>query len=136
MKSLFDDNGVKIIPSSDPENNSKNYSYDIEIQNDDEKKRICYHENIMIKIDKCDHKIVDTKETFYIEAENNVNVNINTDSYDTINKNEKIIKPLFYELNNCQKLIDEEITKEMAEGKDYKVIEQKFLSLLKRKNVN
>ena len=136
VKSLFDDNGNKIIPSNDVVNNSNNYLYNIEIKNNTDNKQDFNHENIMIKIDKCDHKIVNTKETFYIEAENNVNNNSYNNVNINVNINKKIIKPLLYELDNTQKLIDEEITKEMAEGKDYKIIEQKFLSLLKRKNVN
>ena len=131
VKSLFDVNGNKITSQDNSVNNSENYSFNIEIKNKNEKKKNLNPEHITIRINKCDH-ILDTKETFYIEAENNVNNNI----YNNVNINEKIIKPLFYELKKDQKIIDEEITKEIAEGKDYKIIEQKFLSLLKRKNFN
>ena len=124
-KSLFDEMGNKKNPSDD--SNSEKDFYSCTIEYNSENNNNIKYENFLIKIDKCDFKMLDEKETFYVKDDiNNIN---NTEVYN----NKNIIKPLTYQFNDSQKKFDDEVTKEMAQGKDYKSIEKKFLSILKKK---
>ena len=86
--------------------------------------------NIGINIISCDHKIIDDKETFFIEK--NIEDNLINEKKGS---NIKII-PLKYEFNENEKKLDALITNQMAKGKGYKIIEKNFTGLLKVKNEN
>ena len=117
--------GNKKNPSDD--SNSEKDFYSCTIEYNSENNNNIKYENFLIKIDKCDFKMLDEKETFYVKDDiNNIN---NTEVYN----NKNIVKPLIYQFNDSQKKFDDEVTKEMAQGKDYKSIEKKFLSILKKK---
>ena len=130
VKSLFDDNGNQKIPSNETNNSNELYTFNIknsDIENDEEiKQKTNIETNVLIKIDKCEHKIVDNTETFFVDT----GVTNPVISNSTKNINEK---PAMYKFNNQQRELDDEVTKDMSEGKDYEIIEQKFLGLLKNK---
>ena len=132
VKSLFDEMGNKKTPSDDFDSNNKNDLYSCSIEYNNERNSNIKSECFLIKIDKCDHKILDEKESFYVEADpSNIE---NNEILNKVNNSKKIVRPLIYQFNDSQKKFDAEVTKEMAEGKDYKLIEQKFLSALKKKS--
>ena len=82
--------------------------------------------NIGINIIPCEHKIVDEKESFFIES--NENNHILKNSMNKLN----IPKPSFYTLNEEQQKLDKKITNLMEEGKDYITIEKQFKDVLKK----
>ena len=84
--------------------------------------------NFGINIISCDHKIMNDKETFFIEQ--NIENNLPNEKE---RSNIKII-PLKYEFDEKQKKLDALITKQMAKGEEYKIIEKNFIGLLKVKN--
>ena len=80
-----------------------------------------------INIITCDHKLIDDKDTFFVQA------NENSNKKRIENKNNlKIKKSIFYEFNDEQKKLDKKITNLMEDGKDYKIIEKQFQGLLKK----
>ena len=83
--------------------------------------------NIGINIITCEHKIIDDKDTYFVQA----NENKNKKKMEKKN-NKKIKKSIFYEFNDEQKKMDKKITNLMEEGKDYKIIEKQFQGLLKK----
>lgn len=117
--------------------------------------------SFFIQINTCEHKKIDDKESFYIKVPPNNNNNCfftsnnsNKDNKNNVLKNNKCNnnnflginknlnlnsnpnqnnKALFYGFDSEQKKFDKEITNDMSEGKDYKVIENKFLNVLKKK---
>ena len=130
VKSLFDDKGNPKTPSND--SNNKNDIYKFNIKNNEEKDdeelrpRTKSEANVFIKIDKVEHKIVDNKESFFVDSGKTNNI---------ISNSTKVInqRPAMYKFSNEQKELDDIVTKDMSEGKEYGVIEKKFLSLLKNK---
>ena len=83
--------------------------------------------NVGINIITCDHKLIDDKDTFFVQA------NENSNKKRIENKNNlKIKKSIFYEFNDEQKKLDKKITNLMEDGKDYKIIEKQFQGLLKK----
>ena len=83
--------------------------------------------NVGINIITCDHKLIDDKDTFFVQA------NENSSKKRIENKNNlKIKKSIFYEFNDEQKKLDKKITNLMEDGKDYKIIEKQFQGLLKK----
>ena len=131
VKSLFDDKGNPKTPSSDTNNKNDIYKFNIKNNDDDEnddevRPRTKSEANVFIKIDKVEHKIVDNKESFFVDSGKTNNI---------ISNSTKVInqRPAMYKFSKEQKELDDVVTKDMSEGKDYEVIEQKFLSLLKNK---
>ena len=96
---------------------------DEEINNNNDIKK---NNNIKINIIECEYKLKDDKETFFVEANNNKSVIYN------IYKKKINNKALNYELTKNQKKLDEKITKEINEGKEYNIIEKNFVGLLKK----
>ena len=83
--------------------------------------------NMGINIITCEHKLIDDKDTFFVQAKENSN------KKRIENKNNlKIKKSIFYEFNDEQKKLDKKITNLMEDGKDYKIIEKQFQGLLKK----
>ena len=128
VKSLFKINDAK---EQDFKEQKKNFIFN----NNDEVNLIEIKKNktnIGINIISCDHKIIDDKETFFIEQ--NIENNLKNDKESS---NIKIkITPLKYEFNENEKKLDALITKQMAKGEEYKIIEKNFIRLLKVKNEN
>ena len=96
---------------------------DEEINNNNDIKK---NNNIKINIIECEYKLKDDKETFFVEANNNKSVIYN------IYKKKINNKALNYELTKNQKKLDEKITKEINEGKEYNIIKKNFVDLLKK----
>ena len=87
--------------------------------------------SLPIKIDRVKEKLVDNKETFYIEMNDENKKEILKNNIDK--KKSKFSQPLSYELNDSQKKLDKDVTNAMSEGKDYSEIEIKFVNHLKKK---
>ena len=87
--------------------------------------------SLPIKIDRVKEKLVDNKETFYIEMNDENKKEILKKNIDK--KKSKFSQPLSYELNDSQKKLDKDVTNAMSEGKDYNEIEIKFVNHLKKK---
>ena len=87
--------------------------------------------SLPIKIDRVKEKLVDNKETFYIEMNDENKKEILKKNIDK--KKSKFSQPLSYELNDSQKKLDKDVTNAMSEGKDYSEIEIKFVNHLKKK---
>ena len=87
---------------------------------------------IRIKINRVEEKIVNNKETFFIEM-NNENRNEILKKNGDSNTSSKSGKPLSYAFNDSQKKFDKDVTDAMSKGKEYKEIEGKFVNQLKKK---
>ena len=87
--------------------------------------------SLPIKIDRVKEKLVDNKETFYIEMNDENRKEILKNNIDK--KKSKFSQPLSYELNDSQKQLDKDVTNAMSEGKEYSEIEIKFVNHLKKK---
>lgn len=103
--------------------------------------------SFFIQINTCDYKKIDEKESFYVEVpkvncnkDNNINNFINSVSINSNNTKNKTNllnininpQPLFYGFDSAQYNFDKEITNSISKGEDYKVIENKFLTALKK----
>ena len=116
---MFKNPNINIIQVED------NVEEDEKIENNREKN------NLKINVIECEHKLSDGKDTFFVESnKDNIKYNINNINY--IFKKCNNSKPLNYELTEKQKILDEKITKQMNQGKDYDIIEKNFDGLLKK----
>ena len=87
--------------------------------------------SLPIKIDRVKEKIVDNKETFYVEMNDENRKEILNKNIEK--KKSKFSQPLSYEFNDSQKQLDKDVTNAMSEGKEYSEIEIKFVNHLKKK---
>ena len=87
--------------------------------------------SLPIKIDRVKEKIVDNKDTFFVEMNDENRKEILKNNIDK--KKSKFSQPLSYELNDSQKQLDKDVTNAMSEGKEYSEIEIKFVNHLKKK---
>ena len=138
VKGLFDENGdlknptdsknefllLNIINQSDEKDNDINDVNKGEVK----KKR---NASLPIKIDRVKEKIVDNKDTFFVEMNDENRKEILKNNIDK--KKSKFSQPLSYELNDSQKKLDKDVTNAMSEGKEYSEIEIKFVNHLKKK---
>ena len=138
VKGLFDENGelknptdsknefllLNIINQSDEKDNDINDVNKGEVK----KKR---NASLPIKIDRVKEKIVDNKETFYVEMNDENRKEILNKNIEK--KKSKFSQPLSYEFNDSQKKLDKDVTNAMSEGKEYSEIEIKFVNHLKKK---
>ena len=99
-----------------------------DINNGDVKKK--RNASLPIKIDRVKEKMVDNKETFYVEMNDE---NIKEFKKNIEKKKSKFSQPLSYEFNDSQKQLDKDVTNAMSEGKEYSEIEIKFVNHLKKK---
>ena len=104
----------------------------IAIDNDKNNNQINYDNtnlktNIGINIITCEHKIIDDKDTFFVQTNEN-----NNKKKLSLRNSLNIKKSIFYEFNDEQKKVDKKITNLMEKGKDYKAIEKQFQGLLKK----
>jgi len=137
VKGLFDENGdlknptdsrnefllLNIINQSDEQDN------DVTDNKGDVKKR--RNASMPIKIDRVKEKMVDNKETFFVEMNDENKKEILSKNKEK--KKSKFSQPLSYEFNDSQKKFDKDVTNAMSEGKDYSEIEIKFVNHLKKK---
>ena len=72
VKGLYDEKGNKIIITKDMINNANNlFSFKVKVKKDDNAELNNSNDNILVQIDKCENKIVDDKETFFVENKKN-----------------------------------------------------------------
>ena len=72
VKGLYDERGNKIIFSKDKINNTNNlFTFKMKPKKGDNEELNKSNENILVQIDKCENKIVDDKETFFVENKKN-----------------------------------------------------------------
>ena len=100
-----------------------------DINNGDVKKK--RNASLPIKIDRVKEKMVDNKETFYVEMNDENRKEILKKNIEK--KKSKFSQPLSYEFNDSQKKLDKDVTNAMSEGKEYSEIEIKFVNHLKKK---
>ena len=138
VKGLFDKNGDLKNPTDSRNeflllninNESDEKDNDITDANkgDVKKKR---NASMPIKIDRVKEKLVDNKETFFVEMNDENRKEILKKNVDK--KKSKFSQPLSYGFNDSQKKLDKDVTNAMSEGKDYSEIEIKFVNHLKKK---
>ena len=142
VKCLFDEEGKKKNPSdskdeylllnidnkntNDASNNGEEEIEEKEISFKKKERRL----SIPVQINRVEEKIVDNKETFYVEMdENNKNEIL---SKNKLKKNDKVGIPLSYGFNESQRKFDKDVTEAMSKGKAYSEIEEKFSNHLKK----
>jgi len=145
VKGLFDEDGNMKAPTDSKDeffilnidnksdekesNDTSNINPDEENEeNKDNKERKL---SIPVKINRVEEKIVNNKETFFIEM-NDENRNEILKKMDN-NYISKTGKPLSYAFNDSQKKFDKDVTDAMSKGKEYSEIEGKFANQLKKK---
>ena len=137
VKGLFDENGDLKNPSDSRNeflllniiNQSDEQDNDVTDNKGDVKKR--RNASMPIKIDRVKEKMVDNKETFFVEMNDENKKEILSKNKEK--KKSKFSQPLSYEFNDSQKKFDKDVTNAMSEGKDYSEIEIKFVNHLKKK---
>ena len=138
VKGLFDENGDLKNPTDSRNEllllNINNQSDEIDsdvtdANKGDIKKR--RNASMPIKIDRVKEKLVDNKETFYVEMNDENRNEILKKNIDK--KKSKFNQPLSYGFNDSQKKFDKDVTNAMSAGKDYSEIEVKFVNQLKKK---
>ena len=143
VKGLFDEDGNMKTPSDSKDeffilnidnksdekesNDTSNINPDEENEEKDKEKKL----TIPVKINRVEEKIVNNKETFFIEMNNENKYEILKKFGD--NYNSKHGKPLSYGFNDSQKKFDKDITDAISKGKEYSEIEGKFVNQLKKK---
>ena len=142
VKSLFDEEGKKKNPSdskdeylllnidnkntNDASNNGEEEIEEKEISFKKKERKL----SIPVQINRVEEKIVDNKETFYVEMdENNKNEIL---SKNKLKKNDKVGIPLSYGFNESQRKFDKDVTEAISKGKTYSEIEKKFSNHLKK----
>ena len=142
IKGLFDEDGNMKVPTNSKDeffilsignkgdekesNDTRNTNPDEE--NEDKDKKL----SIPVKINRVEEKIVNNKETFFIEM-NDENRNEVLKKNGDNNTSSKSGKPLSYAFNDSQKKFDKDVTDAMSKGKEYSEIEGKFVNQLKKK---
>ena len=95
----------------------------------EEKKR-----TMSVKINRVEEKMVNNKDTFYVEMNDEEKNEILKKKKENIKPMSKFsTKPLSYEFNDTQKKFDKDVTDAMSKGKEYTEIEGKFINQLKKK---
>ena len=143
VKGLFDEDGNMKAPTDSKDeffilnidnksdekesNDTSNINPDEENEEKDKDKKL----TIPVKINRVEEKIVNNKETFFIEMNDE-------NRYEIFKKlgnnyNSKMGKPLSYAFNDSQKKFDKDITDAISKGKEYSEIEGKFVNQLKKK---
>ena len=120
IKNQYEKNDIDLI------NNEINQG--AEEKSDDINKRI----NIQVEINRVEEKLVDNKETYFTEMnEEDKNQIIKNNQINS--KNLNVSKPLSYKFDEKQKKFDDNITEAISKGKDYTIIENQFEEQLKKK---
>ena len=145
VKCLFDEEGKKKNPSDSKDeylllnidnkssNDTSNNYGDDEIEEKEKEFSLNKRErklSIPVQINRVEEKIVDNKETFYIEmGDEHMNEILNQNKE---KNNDKASTPLSYGFNESQRKFDKDVTEAISKGKNYSDIEEKFSSHLKK----
>ena len=142
VKGLFDEDGNMKAPTDSKDeffilnidnksdekesNDTSNINPDEENEEKDKDKKL----TIPVKINRVEEKIVNNKETFFIEMNDE-------NRYEIFKKlgnnyNSKMGKPLSYKFNDSQIKFDKDVTDAISKGKEYSEIEGKFVNQLKK----
>ena len=142
VKGLFDEDGnmkkptdskdecllLNIDSKSEKESNdTSNNNEENEEKESHDKKR-----TMSVKINRVQEKIVDNKETFYVEMDDKEMKEFISSKPNKEKVMSKFSEPLNYEFSDNQKEFDKDITEAMSKGKEYSVIEGKFMNQLKK----
>ena len=147
VKGLFDENGNMKIPTNsndeyllfnisnkDGTNDTlhyigvaKNEEEHSDKENNDKK------EVMPVQINRVEENVVNNKKTFFEEMnEEDKKEIIRTKEEKTKQMSKLPSQPLSYEFNDTQKEFDKDVTDAMSKGKEYEVIEEKFINQLKK----
>ena len=142
VKCLFDEEGKKKNPSdskdeylllnidnkstNDASNNGEEEIEEKEISFKKKERRL----SIPVQINRVEEKIVDNKETFYVEMDENNKKEIL--GKNKLKNNDKAGIPLSYGFNESQREFDKDVTEAISKGKTYSEIEEKFSNHLKK----
>ena len=145
VKALFDDEGNMKIPKNSKDenllfnidnksdekesNDTSNNNLDEEIE---EKECRGKKNSINVQINRVEEKLVDNKDTFYVEMNDEHKKEILKKNSNK-NSSLKTSKPLDYRFSDSQKKFDKDVTDAISKGKEYKEIEGKFVNQLKKK---
>lgn len=143
VKCLFDEEGKKKNPSNSNDeylllnidNKSSNDTSNNYGEEEIEEKEISFKKkerklSIPVQINRVEEKIVDNKETFYVEMdEKNKNEIL---CKNKLKNNDKVGMPLSYGFNESQRKFDKDVTEAISKGKTYSEIEKKFSNHLKK----
>jgi len=127
-----DENDEKVKEIEKEYENNK----DKEDEKDKEEKK--QSRTMSVQINRVEEKIVDNKETFFVEMneqerkerKENMKKKIGSNKYLPLNFSSK---PLHYGFNDSQKAFDKNISEAMSKGEEYNKIEDKFVNQLKKK---
>ena len=87
-----------------------------------------------VQINRVEEKIVDNKETFFVEMNEEERKELMKRKMESHKKLKKYdTMPLNYGFNDLQKELDKNITEAISKGKEYSEIEGKFINHLKKK---
>ena len=116
---------------NDEKEKTKETGKDDEIENKENNKKI---KTMSVQINRVGEKIVDNKETFYVEmSDEEIKERSKYVKKKTDKKSKFLGKPLSYGFNDTQKKFDKDITDSISKGKEYSEIEEKFMGQLKKK---
>ena len=150
VKGLFDEDGnmksptdskdelllLNILSKSEKETDDTSYNNgddekeekDKNTENNDKKP------TMSVKINRVEEKIVDNKETFYVEMSDKEKEEFIKAKMEKKKPTSKFSNQgLSYQFNDTQKKIDKDVTDAMSKGKEYSEIEEKFVNQLKKK---
>ena len=114
LKYIGNDGDKNDLKDNDNNNNNKN-------------------ETMPVQINRVEEKLVNNKETFFVEMseeEKKEIIKTKADKKKTMSKFSS--KPLSYGFDESQKEFDKDITDAMSKGKEYTEIEGKFINQLKK----
>ena len=132
VKCLFDEEGKKKNPSDSKDEylllNIDNKSTNDASNNGEEEieeKEISFKKkerklSIPVQINRVEEKIVDNKETFYVEMDENNKKEIL--GKNKLKNNDKVGMPLSYGFNESQRKFDKDVTEAISKGKTYSEI--------------
>lgn len=115
----------------------KEYENDKENEKEKDKDDQRQYKTMSVQINRVEEKMVDNKETFFVEMNEQERKERKEIIKKIIGSNKELTnytgKPLDYGFNPSQKAFDKNITEAMSKGKEYSEIEDKFKNQLKKK---
>jgi hypothetical protein len=147
VKGLFDENGNMKIPTNsnneylvfnvsnkDGTNDTIHYiGVDKNEEENSDEENNNKKEVMPVQINRVEEKVVNNKDTFFVEMNDEDKKEIiRIKEEKTKQMSKKTSKPLSYEFNDTQKEFDKDVTDAMSKGKEYEVIEEKFINQLKK----
>ena len=146
VKGLFDEDGNMKTPSDSKDeylllsiynknetNDTLHYKgVDNNEEEDKDKENNNKKETMPVQINRVEEKLVNNKETFYVEMNEEDKKEIIRAKEEKKNQMSQFSQPLSYEFNDTQKKFDEDVTDAISKGKEYTEIEDKFKDQLKK----